>query len=96
MAEGTYRRNFKQAQYRDRSSLFTVLFILVVVLAIYRSFQALSTKNFTTAEDPFVESKMFAPAGFIPTKAEREVMADWKAWNEKHGVGKDPAAANGK
>ena len=79
MAEGTYRRNFKQAQYRDHSSLFKVLFILVVVLAIYRSFQALSTKNFTTAEDPFVESKMFAPAGFIPTKAEREVMADWKA-----------------
>ena len=95
MTEDTPHRNLGQVPYRDRSSLFKILFILVV-LAIYRSFQALSTKNFTTAEDPFVESKMFAPAGFIPTKAEREVMADWKAWNEKHGVGKDPAAANGK
>ena len=79
MTEGTPRRNLDQVPYRDHLSLFKVLFILVVVLAIYRSFQALSTKNFTTAEDPFVESKMFAPAGFIPTKAEREVMADWKA-----------------
>ncbi|OFL65335.1 carbon starvation CstA family protein [Brevibacterium sp. HMSC063G07] len=75
------------------SIVFAAIVILVVIMAVYRSFQALSTKNFTTAEDPFVESKMFAPAGFIPTKAEREVMADWKAWDEKHGVGKDPAAA---
>lgn len=57
-------------------TVIAAIVLLVVVLAIYRSFQTLSTKKFTTTEDPFVESKMFAAAGFIPTKAEREFWRD--------------------
>lgn len=66
------------------SIVFAVLVLMVVLMALYQCFKALKTGEVTTSEEPFVPTKIFAPAGLIPTKAEREVQAQWDAYNKEH------------
>ena len=40
----------------------------------------------TTSEEPHVPSKMFAPAGSIATKEEKELEAQWEAYRKEHGI----------
>ncbi|SEC81445.1 carbon starvation CstA family protein [Arthrobacter woluwensis] len=63
------------------SVVFVVLAIIVIITALIatvRAFQAhRAGEPVTDHEDPFVPSKVFAPAGLIPTAAERELAAEW-------------------
>lgn len=58
------------------SALFAVLIIIVLLDATRVCLKALRTSGgLPTAEAPYVESKIFAPAGLIPTAAEKRVLA---------------------
>jgi carbon starvation protein len=61
------------------SVLFVVLSIIVIVAAIWAAWRSWKTREFGTSEDPAVASKIFGPASFIPTKAERAIQAQWDA-----------------
>jgi carbon starvation protein len=58
------------------AALFAVLIIIVVLDSARICFRVLVAKKpVETTETPFVESKLWAPAGLIPTAEERAVMA---------------------
>ncbi|WP_181037427.1 carbon starvation CstA family protein [Arthrobacter sp. ZGTC412] len=63
------------------SVIFVVLSIIVIATAVLATIKAFRTRTDGTAskgnEDPARPSRVFAPAGLIPTPAERELMAEW-------------------
>ncbi|WP_285314399.1 carbon starvation CstA family protein [Pseudarthrobacter sp. fls2-241-R2A-168] len=63
------------------SVIFVVLSIIVIVTALLATVNAFRSRAHGTAvkdnEDPARPSRVFAPAGLIPTPAERELMAEW-------------------
>ncbi|KRE91522.1 carbon starvation CstA family protein [Arthrobacter sp. Soil764] len=63
------------------SVIFVVLTIIVIataVLATVKAFRDKAAGRATTDnEDPAVPSRVFAPAGLVPTTAERELAAEW-------------------
>ncbi|GAB3604899.1 carbon starvation CstA family protein [Conyzicola nivalis] len=59
------------------SILFVTLAIIVIVTAILATIRAARRGASESSEDPAVQSKVFAPAGLIPTAAERELQAEW-------------------
>ncbi|NUS36195.1 MAG: carbon starvation protein A [Pseudarthrobacter sp.] len=63
------------------SVIFVVLSIIVIataVLATVKAFRDRAAGRATTDnEDPAVPSRVFAPAGLVPTAAERELAAEW-------------------
>jgi carbon starvation protein len=63
------------------SVIFVVLTIIVIataVLATIKAFRDRAAGRATTDnEDPAVPSRVFAPAGLVPTTAERELAAEW-------------------
>ncbi|MDT0171069.1 carbon starvation CstA family protein [Pseudarthrobacter sp. BRE9] len=63
------------------SVIFVVLTIIVIataVLATVKAFRDRAAGRATTDnEDPAVPSRVFAPAGLVPTTAERELAAEW-------------------
>ena len=63
------------------SVIFVVLSIIVIATAVLATVKAFRHHAAGTAvvdnEDPALPSRVFAPAGLIPTPAERELMADW-------------------
>ncbi|MDJ0323314.1 carbon starvation CstA family protein [Cryobacterium sp. PH31-AA6] len=61
------------------SILFVVLAIIVMVSAIQATWHSWKSRDFGTSEDPAVPSQMFAPSGFLPTAAEKELGASWDA-----------------
>ena len=65
------------------SVVFAVLVLMVVLMALYQCFKAVTTGKVTTSEEPAVPTKIFAPKGLIPTKAEREVQAQWDAFQKE-------------
>jgi len=64
------------------SVIFVVLSIIVIataVLATAKAFRDRAAGTPTTDnEDPAVPSRVFAPAGLVPTTAERELAAEWE------------------
>jgi carbon starvation protein len=60
------------------SIIFASVVIVVVVSGIVMSLRAIRGTA-STAEPPPVPSRRFAPAGLIPTAAERKVQAQWDA-----------------
>ena len=63
------------------SVIFVVLSIIVIataVLATVKAFRNRGTGTEKDNEDPALPSRVFAPAGLIPTAAERELMAEWE------------------
>jgi carbon starvation protein len=63
------------------SVVFVVLSIIVIVaglVATVRAFRGADPAALTDHEDPAVPSRVFAPAGMLPTAAEREILAEWK------------------
>jgi carbon starvation protein len=64
------------------SVIFVVLTIIVIataVLATVKAFRDRAAGRATTDnEDPAVPSRVFAPAGLVPTTAERELAAEWE------------------
>ena len=61
------------------SVLFAVLVIMVVVATIWTAIKAFRAGGLPTSEEEDVPSRIFAPKGFLPTPAEKEVYAEWKA-----------------
>ncbi|WGP08008.1 carbon starvation CstA 5TM domain-containing protein [Bacillus subtilis] len=59
------------------SIVFALLVAMVVVMAVWKSIEAIKKGSLPTTEEPFVETKMFAPAGLIARKPERELQAQW-------------------
>ena len=63
------------------SVIFVVLSIIVIATAVLATVKAFRHHAAGTAvvdnEDPALPSRVFAPAGLVPTPAERELMADW-------------------
>ncbi len=64
------------------SVIFVVLSIIVITTAVLATIKAFRTRADGTAakdmEDPARPSRVFAPSGFIPTSAEKELMAEWE------------------
>ncbi|WP_413249924.1 carbon starvation CstA family protein [Sinomonas flava] len=61
------------------SVVFVVLSIIVIITALIataRAFRGIGVD--TDQEDPAVPSRVFAPAGVVPTPAERAVLAQWR------------------
>ncbi|MFR9750984.1 carbon starvation CstA family protein [Nocardia sp. 004] len=59
------------------SIVFAVLVLLVAVVGAVVAFRAWRSGDTTTTETPQQPSKIFAPSGFIATKAEKEVQRQW-------------------
>ncbi|VXC40404.1 carbon starvation protein [Arthrobacter sp. 9AX] len=63
------------------SVIFVVLSIIVIATALLATVNAFRNRADGTAvkdtEDPARPSRVFAPAGLIPTPAEKELMAEW-------------------
>jgi carbon starvation protein len=59
------------------SILFVTLAIIVIVTAILATIRAARRGASESSEDAAVQSKLFAPAGLVPTPAERELQAEW-------------------
>jgi carbon starvation protein len=63
------------------SVIFVVLSIIVIITGVLATVKAFRNEAAGVAhddhEDPAVPSRGYAPAGLIPTAAERELMAEW-------------------
>src|SRR6478672_8192032 len=63
------------------SIIFVVLSIIVIITAVMASIKACGTRPRgcpnAEHEDPAQASRVFAPAGFVPTAAERDLVAEW-------------------
>ena len=61
------------------SILFATLVAIVVIAAVFVAIKAVRNGGLPTSEEPDKPSRIFAPSTFVPTAAEREVLAEWKA-----------------
>jgi carbon starvation protein len=61
------------------SIIFVALAILVIAISVGVAAVAVARGGGANHEDPPVPSRRFAPAGFLPTKAEREIDKEWEA-----------------
>jgi carbon starvation protein len=66
------------------SILFALLVLMVVVAGLMVAVRAIQGKGSPLTEDEQVPSRLFAPSGLIPTKAEREVQKQWDALPNSH------------
>ncbi|GAA3706553.1 carbon starvation CstA family protein [Microlunatus aurantiacus] len=61
------------------SIIFVTLAIIVIAAAIVSTIRTVTGANTPETEDPRHESTFFAPAGFLPTPAEKELQSEWAA-----------------
>ena len=66
------------------SIIFVVLTLVVIGYSILNVVKALRSTEVVDQEDARVESRMFAPAGFLPTAEERELERQWDAVPDEH------------
>ncbi|USI90843.1 carbon starvation CstA family protein [Rhodococcus pyridinivorans] len=59
------------------SIVFAVLVLIVVAAGVVVCTRSVRAGGMPTTETPDVPSKIFAPAGFVPTPAERELQKEW-------------------
>lgn len=59
------------------SIIFAVLVLIVVAAGVVVCIQAVRGRELPDNEEPAVPSKIFGPAGFIPTPAEKEIQSEW-------------------
>ncbi|UTM37756.1 carbon starvation protein A [Rhodococcus pyridinivorans] len=59
------------------SIVFAVLVLIVVAAGVVVCIRSVRAGGMPTTETPDVPSKIFAPAGFVPTPAERELQKEW-------------------
>ncbi len=74
------------------SIVFAVLVLVVAVVGAVVCARALRSGGSTTTESPEEPSAIFAPSGFLATKAERDVQKQWDALIEA-GTVRAPGAA---
>jgi len=61
------------------SILFVTLAIIVIAAAAWATIRAWRNRLDESNEDPFVASEIYAPAGLIPSKPERELEKQWES-----------------
>jgi len=61
------------------SVVFVVLSIVVIIAGIIATAKALRDGGGHDHEDPPRPSRVFAPAGLLPTAAEKELVAEWNS-----------------
>ncbi len=66
------------------SIIFVVLTIVVICFSVANVIKALRSTEVVDHEDERVESRMFAPSGFLPTPEERELQKRWDAVPDEH------------
>ena len=59
------------------SIVFAVLVLIVFVAGVVVCIRSIRAGGMPTTETPAVPSKIFAPAGFVPTPVERELQKEW-------------------
>jgi carbon starvation protein len=79
--EAVVRNTFVQGVL---SVIFVTLAIVVIVMAVIVTVKALRNGGGADLEDAPVASRRFAPAGFLATKAEREIEEEWEALPADH------------
>ncbi|VBA49488.1 Carbon starvation protein A [Mycobacterium attenuatum] len=62
------------------SIVFATVVVVVFVAGVVVALKAVRGTGRPLAEDDPVPSKLFAPAGLIPTAAERELQRKWREW----------------
>lgn len=75
------------------SIVFAVLVLIVAVVGAIVCYRAWKAGSAETTESPEEPSRIFAPSGFFPTAAEKEVQREWDELIEKGKV-KEPGAAH--
>ncbi|SDK33725.1 carbon starvation protein [Cryobacterium psychrotolerans] len=75
------------------SILFVTLAIIVIATAIVATWKAYRSGSSTTDEDPAVQSRIFGPAAFVPTAAEKELEVQWDAQAAELKAALPPRAA---
>ncbi|GAB94254.1 carbon starvation protein [Kineosphaera limosa] len=60
------------------SIIYAVFVLIVFAAAMYACVRAVQSGQATTSEEPHVDSHIFAPRSFVPSHAEKEVLAEWK------------------
>ncbi|TLF76017.1 carbon starvation CstA family protein [Nocardia cyriacigeorgica] len=75
------------------SIVFAVLVLIVAVVGAIVCYRAWKAGSAETTESPEEPSRIFAPSGFFPTAAEKEVQREWDELIEKGEV-KEPGAAH--
>lgn len=66
------------------SILFVTCAIIVMVVSLWRTVQALRGVNLQDTEEPRHESHLFAPAGMVATADEKALGARWKTYLAAH------------
>jgi carbon starvation protein len=66
------------------SIVFAVLVVIVFTAGVVMALKAIRGGAGTLSEDEPVPSRIFAPSGLIPTKAEKEVTKQWEALPASH------------
>ena len=74
--EAVVRNTFVQGTL---SILFVVLTIIVVIMAVVEAVKALRGHERRTHEDPYVESRFYAPSGLGATPSEKALAKQWDA-----------------
>ena len=59
------------------SILFVVLTLIVLLMSIITTVRAWQGHRGVNTEDPYIESKIYAPASLFPTQPERELEEQW-------------------
>ena len=75
------------------SIIFAVLVLIVVAAGTLVCIKAVRGGEVEDNEDPEVPSKIFGPAGFVPTTAEKEIQSEWNKLIED-GTVRAPGAAH--
>ena len=66
------------------SILFVVCGVIVMVVSVIKTIQALRGKGIINTEEPARPSRIFAPTGIIANPAEKKLEAEWAAFYEKY------------
>ncbi|MGC5077919.1 carbon starvation CstA family protein [Agrococcus sp. DT81.2] len=66
------------------SIIFVVLTIVVIGFSIANVIKAARSTEIVDHEDERTESRMYAPAGFLPSPEERELQKQWDALPDEH------------
>lgn len=67
------------------SIIFVTLSIIVIVVAIWMTVRAATTKQSVSNEDPAVPSKIYGPSGMFATRSERALEQQWQEYEAKTG-----------
>ena len=75
---------FNTAVQGSLSILFVVCALIVMIVAVWRTIQALRGQNLLNTEEEPVESVYYAPSGLGASPSEKALQAQWAQWLSRH------------